>query len=58
MPKNKHILHIVGAEIGQNVMIIYHCHLIENTRFLEDLFRQTKADSTLRGGLGTEVAYT
>jgi hypothetical protein len=40
------------------LIIFYHIHLIENTGFLEDLFRQTKALRALQGGRIRGVAYT
>ena len=39
-------------------MIFYHCHLFEKTRFLEDLFRQTKGQRALQSGRNRGVAYT
>jgi hypothetical protein len=34
--------HLVVGDIGQKLSIVYHIHLIENTRFLEDLFWHSK----------------
>ena len=35
-------LYLVWGKNGLLLLIVYHCHLFEKTRFLEDLFRQTK----------------
>ena len=48
----------MGAEIGQKLEIVYHCHLIENTGFLEDLFCQTKGLKAFQGGRIRGVANT
>ena len=55
---NEIILYVGVPKNGVQVYIVYHIHIIEITWFIKDLFRQTEANSTLLGGLGTEVAYT
>ena len=49
---------VVGAKNGLSLMIFYHIHLIENTRFLEDFFCKTKAHRALQGGQIRGGAYT
>ena len=52
------IPYIGCAKNGVSLMIIYHCHLIENTWFLKDLFRKTKAFCAFQVGRLRSVAYT
>ena len=40
------------------LITIYHCHLIEKTGFLNDLFCKTKGQRALQSGPNRGVAYT
>lgn len=51
-------LYIVIRNLGQKVKTVYHIHLTENTRFLEDLFWKTKATSAFEDGQIRGVACT
>ena len=52
------IQYVVSGKNGFALMIVYHIHLIEINRFLEDLFCQTKALRAFLGGQIRGVAYT
>jgi len=55
--KNRRIPHIGVGDFRQELMTIYHIHLIENTGFLEDLFCKTKPFSAFQDGRIRGVAY-
>ena len=43
---------------GARLEIVYHSYVAERTWFLDDLFRQTKAQRALQSGPNRGVAYT
>ena len=49
---------VVVDRKGARLEIVYRIHLIENTRFLEDLFWKTKGLRALQGCRIRGVAYT